>query len=56
MSITAFLGYHYMDIRRFDKTGNEEVIPITQAFIHDDFDPTSMVSNTLASSISKGCN
>ena len=38
------MGFHYLDIKRFDKTGYEEVIPISQAFIHDDFDPRTMVT------------
>jgi hypothetical protein len=38
------VGFHYLDIKRFDKTGYEEVIPISQAFIHDDFDPRTMVT------------
>ncbi|KAK4009045.1 hypothetical protein OUZ56_014186 [Daphnia magna] len=42
ISITAFLGYHYLNIERFDKTGYEVIIPVTQAFVHDDFDLTSM--------------
>ncbi|XP_057376065.1 trypsin-like [Daphnia carinata] len=42
ISITAFLGFHYMDIERFDKTGYEEIIPVKQAFVHDDFDLTLM--------------
>ncbi len=44
LSITAYVGFHYLDIKRFDKTGYEEVIPISQAFIHDDFDPRTMVT------------
>jgi hypothetical protein len=43
LSISAYVGFHYLDINRFDKTGYEEVIPISQAFIHDDFDPRTMV-------------
>ncbi len=43
VSITAFVGYHYLDVKRFDPTGYEQVIPVSQAFIHDDFDITTMV-------------
>lgn len=43
VSITAFVGYHYLDVNKFNPTGYEQVIPVSQAFIHDDFDITTMV-------------
>ncbi|XP_046453324.1 trypsin-1-like [Daphnia pulex] len=42
VSITAFVGYHYLDVNKFNPTGYEQVIPVSQAFIHDDFDITTM--------------
>ena len=43
MSITAFVGFHYMDTKKFGSTGYEQIIPVTKAFIHEEFDPRVMV-------------
>lgn len=42
-SIDAFIGFHYLDLQRFEATGNEITVPVTKIMIHDEFDPETLV-------------